>query len=193
MTGEPQAQRAQNAQEAQDGLIALAQAGDARAMEQLLAPHMPLLASLARRFTGSVLSTPELMQAGYIGLMEAVRRYDANRGAHFITYAVPWVLGEMKRALREAMHTAVSLDGNADGEEGASLLETLRGAEGVSIETIDLRMALAQLTQEEQGVLVQRFFCDKTQTQAAQVLGKSQAQVCRIERRALDRLRKLLA
>lgn len=81
-------------------LLALAKAGDAGATERLLAPYQPLLLSLARRFQG--MPQGELCQAGYVGLMEALRRYNGAQGARFVTYAVPWALGEMRRALRSA-------------------------------------------------------------------------------------------
>lgn len=179
--------------EAQESLLALAQQGDQQALERLITPYRALLHALARRFYGSVLSGDELAQAGYLGLIEAVRRYDAGKGVRLITYAVPWILGEMKRALRAAACAPVSLDGESGEEEGQSLLDTLRGADGVNMEALDLRMAIAQLTQEEQSVLLLRFYQDKTQKETAAALSKSQAQISRIERHALDCLRTLLA
>lgn len=177
----------------QDDWLERAQRGDTHALECLLEPHRPLLYALARRFGGSVLTSQELVQAGYLGLMEAVRRYDGSRGVRFITYAVPWALGEMKRALRESARKTLSLEEETGPEAGRTLRDTIAGPEGVSIESLDLRMAIAQLSQEEQSVLLLRFFRDKTQKETAQALGRSQAQVCRIEQRALDGLRARLA
>ncbi len=180
-------------EERQAGWLALAQSGDMQALERLLEPYRPLLYALARRFHGSVLTAQELVQAGYVGLIEAVHRYDGSRGTRFITYAVPWALGEMKRALRESAQRTLSLEEETGPEAGRTLRDTLAGAEGMSIESLDLHMAIAQLTQEEQSVLLLRFYQDKTQKETAQALGRSQAQICRIEQRALDGLRARLA
>lgn len=169
-------------------LVARAQQGDRQAMETLLALHQMLIASLARRlwcFDG--LTREELVQAGNLGFMQAVYRYDARKQVKLITYAVPWVLGEMRRAMRSAEKRCVSLE-EERGEEGASLLETLRGSAGVNVEHIDLRMAMQRLPKEEQTLICLRYFRDRTQKEAAELLHKSQTQISRMERRALDQL-----
>lgn len=72
------------------------------AIELFLAGYVPLLRALAKRFFCVSLSVQDLCQAGYIGLMLALEHYNAEQGAEFITYAMPWALGEMKKALRQA-------------------------------------------------------------------------------------------
>lgn len=89
-------------------LLIRAQGGDPDATELFLAAYVPLLNSLARRFYSASLPAQDLCQAGYIGLMLALKRYDGRQGVRFITYAMPWALGEMKRALRQ---TAASENG----------------------------------------------------------------------------------
>lgn len=68
--------------------------------------YMPLLRMLAQRLTIAYrdpLLREELVQAGYIGIMRAAKRYDPDKGVLFTTYAVPWILGEMRTALRNAL------------------------------------------------------------------------------------------
>ena len=84
-------------------LFEQAKKGNPHATEQFLSPYMPLIRSLSKRFYCSVLSAQDLCQAGYLGLIHAIRRYNPEMQAEFPTYAVPWILGEMKKALRNAV------------------------------------------------------------------------------------------
>ncbi|MDR1599297.1 MAG: sigma-70 family RNA polymerase sigma factor [Oscillospiraceae bacterium] len=86
----------------QDELILAAQAGDAEAMALLADTHIRLVHAAARRFPGA--DPGEITQSGCVGLIEAIRRFDVTRGLRFSTYAVPYILGEMRHFLR-ADHT----------------------------------------------------------------------------------------
>lgn len=223
-------------QEAYDGEEAVerARAGDSEAMAQVIDANRPLLRALAGRLCAPGPLLDELMQAGSIGLMQAVRRFDPGRGVHLTTYAVPWVLGEMKRALRCA------LDGTGAQAKRAQILRceealvrhqdsipraeevaacamnsimqaakvmerplsveafeeeghALTGDNGIDLDRLALRMALPSLAPQERGVLLLRYYRDLTQQETARLLGKSQTQISRLERRALDALRMLLA
>ena len=223
-------------QEAYDGEEAVerARAGDSEAMAQVIEANRPLLHALAGRLCAPGPLLDELMQAGSIGLMQAVRRFDPGRGVQLTTYAVPWVLGEMKRALRCA------LDGTGAQAKRAQLLRceeafvrhqaraprteevaacamnsimqaakamerplsveafeeeghALTGEDDINFDRLALRMALPSLAPQERGVLLLRYYRDLTQQETARLLGKSQAQISRLERRALDALRMLLA
>ena len=223
-------------QEAYDGEEAVerARAGDSEAMAQVIEANRPLLRALAGRLCAPGPLLDELMQAGSIGLIQAVRRFDPGRGVHLTTYAVPWVLGEMKRALRcaldgtgaqakraqilrceealvrhqasiprteevaacamnsimqaaKAMERPLSVE--AIEEEGRAL----PGEDDIDLDRLALRMALPLLAPQERGVLLLRYYRDLTQQETARLLGKSQAQISRLERRALDALRMLLA
>ena len=90
-------------------LFEQAKKGNPHATEQFLSPYMPLIRSLSKRFYCSVLSAQDLCQAGYLGLIHAIRRYNPEMQAEFPTYAVPWILGEMKKALRKAVDTTGSV------------------------------------------------------------------------------------
>ncbi len=63
--------------------------------------HLPLVYSLARRLSKSTIEYEELVGAGSIGLIKAIRNFDASFGCAFSTYAVPVILGEMKRYIRD--------------------------------------------------------------------------------------------
>ncbi|GAB6875982.1 sigma-70 family RNA polymerase sigma factor [Thermaerobacter litoralis] len=77
-----------------------ARRGDAAAREQLVALHLPLVRHVARRFAGFGHDLEDLVQAGTVGLLQAIDGFDPARGYQFSTYAVPVILGEIRRWLR---------------------------------------------------------------------------------------------
>lgn len=77
------------------------QAGDRQAEEALLRENMPLVAAIARRYQNCGLSQEDMLQLGSIGLLQALRRFDPDRGLCFSTYAVPLIAGEIRRFLRD--------------------------------------------------------------------------------------------
>ena len=85
-----------------------AQAGDDGAREALVRRHLPLVRSLVRRFWGRGADADDLLQQGVLGLLQAIRGFDPARGFQFSTYAVPHILGEIRRFLRKA--TPLHLD-----------------------------------------------------------------------------------
>lgn len=82
-------------------LIALSQAGDERAREQLITENTGLIWSVARRFTGRGTETEDLYQLGCLGFLKAVDGFDLAFGTQFSTYAVPKIAGEIRRFLRD--------------------------------------------------------------------------------------------
>ena len=166
--------------------VLLAKAGDAAAAQRLLMAHQPLLRSLYSRFECSEMLHPDLLQAGNLGVLRAVRHYDPAYDVRFMTYAVPWVLGEMRAVMRKSLRSACSLESPlADGQ---TLESRLHGDDGMNLTYIDLRIALELLEQDERMVICLRYFRDMTQIETAGILRKSQAQISRLERRALDKL-----
>ena len=175
-----------------DTLIAAAQHGDAAAKAALVDKHRGIIWLLARRFCCDWMKDEELAQAGYLGFMQALVHYDISRDTKLITYALPWILGEMRRAIRWKEAWAYSLDEPLD-EEYATLHDILDGNMGIDMDRVDLRLALGRLSHEEQILLCLRYFRDKTQKESAIILGKSQTQISRMERRALDALHAMLS
>lgn len=82
-------------------LIALAQNGDSQALEQLTQSNMGLVYSVARKLSGRGADSEDLIQLGAIGLLKAIRKFDPSYEVKFSTYAVPMILGEMRRFLRD--------------------------------------------------------------------------------------------
>jgi RNA polymerase sigma-B factor len=71
--------------------------GDQRAREQVAERFMPLARALARRYLGAQEPIEDLMQVAYLGLIKAIDRFDTSRGNRFAAYAVPTILGELRR------------------------------------------------------------------------------------------------
>ncbi len=82
-------------------LIAAAQEGDFAAKEKLVAVNTRLVRSIARRFAASGRDTEDLFQIGCIGLLKAIDKFDFSYDVHFSTYAVPLIMGEIRRFLRD--------------------------------------------------------------------------------------------
>lgn len=230
-------------------LLARARAGDKEARDRLVEENLRLVRSLVSRFSVSGADPEDLFQIGCIGLLKAIDRFDLNYDVRFSTYAVPLIMGEIRRHLRDDGPMRVSrslkqlavqtrkvreqlaaelqrdptvheiaaelgvapeevveaLDGvrppasihqtvhEGDGDP-IYLLDQLAAGdghrEGLWLDRVALREGLEQLDERERMVILLRFFRDKTQTEVASILGCSQVQVSRLERRALDRIRK---
>lgn len=82
-------------------LIGQAQAGDEEAMERLVVLNMGLVRSLAVHFRDRGTEMEDLIQIGTIGMIKAIRSFDMSRGTTFSTYAVPLIVGEIRRHLRD--------------------------------------------------------------------------------------------
>ncbi len=91
-------------------LIAKAQSGDRAAMDQLISQNMGLVKNIARRFIGRNTEYEDLVQIGTIGMLKAARSFDAGFGTVFSTYAVPLIIGEIRRFLRDDGIIKVSRD-----------------------------------------------------------------------------------
>lgn len=83
------------------GLIRLSQEGDKQAREQLVTENVGLVWSMVRRFLGRGCEAEDLFQIGTIGLMKAIDKFDVSFDVKFSTYAVPMIMGEIKRFLRD--------------------------------------------------------------------------------------------
>ncbi len=160
-----------------------------RAIEQ----NLPLVRALARRFSRSADQTDELVQAGSIGLIKAVDRFDAERGRDLGAYAVPTIVGELRRHSRRAGRTASGRQDAAQVLDESSLAAP--GAE-TDFRRSETRAALGAafriLTRREREVVALRFYRDLTQQRIADELGLSQAQVSRVRSEALGKLRHAL-
>lgn len=228
-------------------LICLAQSGDDHAKETIISQNIGLVKNIVSKFMNSGYEWDDLLQIGSIGLLKAIERFDPSYNVMFSTYAVPLILGEIKRfirddgkikltrttkygikKLRNAQDSFYNSCGRSpkiselsnelgmDYEEIMFLME----ADNVvnSIESIDdpdnnevynkqmhvseeekninlitLKNLIGKLKDKERQIVVLRYFKDMTQQEIADLLGISQVQVSRIEKRLLDRLKNELA
>jgi len=92
-----------------------ARAGDAQAREELVEENMALVRFLVKRFVGRGAESEDLFQYGCMGLLKAIDRFDPNYDVRFSTYAVPVILGEIKRYLRDdgPIHVSRTIHDNA--------------------------------------------------------------------------------
>ena len=159
---------------------------DHRARQRAIEQNLALVRALARRFARSPEQTEDLVQAGSIGLIKAVDGFDACRGRDLGAYAVPTIVGELRRHQARRAHGTVALD-----EE---LVEALAAESDVarSDTRLALRGAFRTLTRRERTVVALRFYRDLTQEDIAAELGLSQAQVSRTLSTALEKLRTAL-
>lgn len=81
--------------------IKKAQEGDEEACDRLIRMNYPLAVSLARRFCGRNVETEDLVQLALIGMLKAIKSFDPDRGCAFSTYAVPLIIGEIRKFLRD--------------------------------------------------------------------------------------------
>ncbi|MCL2437226.1 MAG: sigma-70 family RNA polymerase sigma factor [Clostridiales bacterium] len=82
-------------------LIALAQNGDSNAKEQIVEQNTGLVKNIALKFLGTGYELEDLLQIGFMGLLKAIDRFDVHFNVMFSTYAVPMILGEIKRYMRD--------------------------------------------------------------------------------------------
>ena len=111
-------------------LLKQAQGGDRDAMAELMDKNAGLVRGIANRFRGRGVEYEDLIQIGSIGMLKAIRSFDTDRGTQFSTYAVPLIIGEIRRYLRDDGLVKV---GRRQKKLGASLLaarEKFLGEEG---------------------------------------------------------------
>ena len=82
-------------------LIHLVQDGDTSALDKLVTDNIKLVYSIAHKFNGRGIELEDLVQIGSIGLVKAIKKFDLSYDVKFSTYAVPMIMGEMKRFLRD--------------------------------------------------------------------------------------------
>lgn len=224
--------------------------GDEEAKERFLNANMRLVLSVVGRFSASRESADDLFQAGMVGMMKALNNFDRSLGMRFSTYAVPMIIGEIRRTLRDRTgvkvprslrdlaykalkarekivetdmrdpalteiaeeigvtmrDVACALDAVSepvsffdpafsDEEDGMQIMDKLsddRENADVWSERISLAEALKEVPERELSVLKMRYFDGKTQNEISERIGASQAQVSRLEKSAVSRLKKLM-
>ena len=231
-------------------LFPLVHGGDEAAREEFIRGNLRLVLSVLQRFQHRCENVDDLFQVGCIGLIKALDNFDVTQNVRFSTYAVPMIIGEIRRYLRDnnAIRVSRSLRdiaykalGTRDRlsrelgreptiaeiakklemdvedvtlaleaiQDPVSLCEPIGGDnadaltigdqvrdESVSqeswLERIAITEALRRLSEREQRILNLRFFQGRTQMEVASEIGISQAQVSRLEKAALEHMRKFI-
>jgi RNA polymerase sigma-B factor len=164
----------------------------------LIEEHLSLARVLARRFAGGGEQLDDLVQVGAIGLIKAADRFDPGRGVPFAAYAVPTILGELRRHLRDrAWPVRVPRAAYADGMRVRSLplseAERRDPAGELELELGESRALIAAgiraLDERSRRILHLRFYAGLSQSGIAAELGLSQVHVSRLLRSSLDALR----
>jgi RNA polymerase sigma factor (sigma-70 family) len=175
-------------------LALLVREGDRGARNRMVEANVALVAHLARRLRPAGSPTPhsDLVQEGVLGLMQAVERFDPDRGHRFSTYATWWIRGAILRALREAPPP-----GGDDTLVAELPAEERDPLEGVARDDLAARMPalLEALPGHSRRVVALRYGLEGSAqhsvAETARELRTSQARVRRIEEHALARLRAL--
>ncbi|MEG1663474.1 MAG: sigma-70 family RNA polymerase sigma factor [Clostridia bacterium] len=234
-----------------DELILLIKDGNGEAKELFLRANMRLVLSVVGRFSKSQESADDLFQVGMVGMLKALQNFDTTLGVRFSTYAVPMIIGEIKRSLRD--HTTIKVSRSmrdtayrvlkareqiavnsdkepelfeiaeeigiplsevacaldavsepisfnepifSDGEEGITVIDQLadkvENADNWS-ERISLYEAMKVVPDKELDIVKLRYFEGKTQIEISELVGISQAQVSRLEKSAIAKLKCCLA
>ena len=224
--------------------------GDMESRDELIYGNLRLVLSIIQRFMNRNENVDDLFQVGCVGLIKAVDNFNTELDVKFSTYAVPMIIGEIRRYLRdnnsirisrslrdlayhamgareelareneneptveqiaaklgvekesvvramEAIVAPISLYEPVYTDAGDSIfvidqLSDSSSGEEVWLESIALREAMKILNERERSIIYMRFFKNKTQMEIASEIGISQAQVSRIEKGALERMRKQL-
>lgn len=175
----------------------LAQAGDIKARNRILALHFPLVVWVASKLRRSAMPLEDRISWGLVGMIDAVRKFDPERGLEFATYAIPLIRGQIqKKALDEGV-VRVPRYQLARPRTVSGLDITRRaGFYAVDYEARDclrrLPDLLGQLSARERAVLHLRFGEDRSLNDCRDSVGLSRERIRQIQEEALGKLRGLL-
>lgn len=221
-------------------------------MEKLIKENNGLIWSIVKRFNGRGYELEDLYQIGCVGFIKSIKRFDLNFDVKLSTYAVPYMIGEIKRHIRDdgpvkvsrsikelsikirelqkeyfykkgeeitisqiakelktsqedivlAMESSNSIESiesstytNQKDGNSISLLETLsnnQNEEEMITNKLTINQLIENLETRDKEIILLRFYKEKTQAQVAKILGITQVQVSRIERKILGNMRSKL-
>lgn len=221
--------------------------GDKIAREIFINGNLRLVLSIVGRFSSRGENPDDLFQVGCVGLIKAIDNFDRSQGVQFSTYAVPMIIGEIRRYLRDYNSIRVSRSVRDTAYRALQIKERLTNLYGKEptieqiakemerpkeeivfaldaicepvslfepvyhdggddvfimdqisdekndeawIEHIVLKEAMEHLSDKERQILDLRFFAGRTQTEVAEEIGISQAQVSRLEKSAINHMKK---
>jgi len=176
---------------------------DLSSRAHLIEPYQPLTFKLVMKMNPRPSQVMDLIQEAAVGLIEAVERYDPNKGIGFATYASFRIRGQIINYLQRVEQNLISLDSSYASleEENISLLDQLSEVntldEDASLEKISwlkpLKSALKRLPEKEGKILEAIFLEDKELPKVAKELNISIPHVYRLQKRGLRRVRGMLS
>ena len=231
-------------------MIRRTQAGDSMAKETAVMGNLRLVLSVVQRFSNRGEPMDDLFQVGVIGLLKAIDNFDTSQPVKFSTYAVPMVIGEIRRYLRDGSRVKISrstrdnayraltakeklvaknqreptmdeiakevglpreevifaLDAISDpvslyepvfqeGGDSICVMDQVRDERSTDdswLEQIAMKQAMADLSPREKRILALRFYDGKTQVEVSGEVGISQAQVSRLEKGVLEKIKRCM-
>ena len=234
--------------EEKEALFVKIKAGDEEARNTFINGNLRLVLSVIQRFYGRGENADDLFQVGCVGLIKAIDNFDLSQNVQFSTYAVPMIIGEVKRYLRDnnsirvsrsvrdlaykviqfkerylkengkepkieeiakelgvekeeigfsidAIQDPVSLQEPIynDGTENIYIIDQIRDSKNTDehwTEKMTIEGALNKLNKKEKMIVTKRFFDGKTQMEVADEIGISQAQVSRLEKTAIEHIKR---
>lgn len=232
-------------------LIKKSRDGDKEALDKLITNNMPLVSAITKKFLNRGYEYEDIFQIGCMGLVKAVKNFNSDYNVKFSTYAVPMIMGEIKRFLRDdgiikvsrsvkntakklhyykeelskkldrdptinelAEYSGIEMDDIIFAMESCSnmhyLYDVIHQDDGSPVLLIDkisencnednaiidriaLKEALNKLEPKARQIIFLRYFKDKTQVEVAKLLGISQVQVSRIEKKVLKTMKERLS
>ena len=179
-------------------LLRRSKAGDRQAREELIEGNLRLVLSVIQRFAGRGESVDDLFQVGCVGLIKAIDNFDISQPVKFSTYGVPMIVGEIRRYLRDNSAIRVSRSMRDTAYRVLQAREHLmaENQKEPTVEEIMLKstriVSLFTMDPRERRILSLRFYEGKTQMEVSAEVGISQAQVSRLEKGAINTIRKHL-
>lgn len=226
-------------------LIWQAQNGSKEAMSTLIQSNVGLVWNVVKRFCNRGYEKEDLFQVGCIGLVKAIRRFNDEFETQLSTYAVPMIIGEIRRFIRDDGPIKVSRslkelaykiellqnENVKNGKEQFSIQElsevlevskeeivlSLESQEYIEsldrkiydddettvadkilankneydnvVDKLTIKNMMNVLDENEKKIIIYRYFKEKTQTEISKIIGVSQVQISRIEKRALDKMK----
>ena len=230
--------------------IKMAQNKSKEALEKIIEANTGLIWSIVKRFSGRGHLQEDLYQIGCIGLIKAIQRFDESYNVKITTYSVPYIIGEIKKFIRddgpikvsrsvkelatkineiqrqnivkkgeELQITELASMLNVSKEEIIVALDATRRPESIDEEIYDeqagetkisrislnkdetentinkicIQELIDELNSKEKQIIILRYFKGKTQNEVAKILGVSQVQISRTEKKILTEMRKKIA
>ena len=173
----------------------MAMVSDKTRRSAFIEQNLGLVHACAGRFRGRGIEYDDLYSAGCMGLVKACDGFDESRGVCFSTYAVPVILGEIKKLFRDGGTVKVSRSVKELGLKVSAARERhlkLYGTEmtvGQLAAELGLEEVLASLPAADQELIRLRFYAGRTQSDTARLLHTTQVQISRRERKILQQMR----